>query len=372
VHYTLFVGSEGLSATEPAWRALEERVAVHAYQTHTFARLWYETIGKRSKATPVVVTYEECGEVLGIFPACVLPYGPIKLLTWMGAPFVQDYGDILWDPSASISPQEFIAEAMRLVRTQSWSGFFYLTNVRHDAVAYPTLSENIIAYKRSAAPYIEIPDTFDRFLELLGSSGRAKNMRRLIRRTKRDSDVSFEVLDSRSPDADEVLEWLFEAQKARYRGSRGRSDLYRPGHEEFRRAQLREQPGILLSRLSLKDRTIAADMACLRNRRMYGMLTSFDTQAASYSPGHMLTAHIVEYCCNNGVEIYDQGWGEEAYKYYWTNRHVAMTTFVNDNLRGRVLKSIAGARRKLAQVRRGNARSTSDPTPPIPSDSDRE
>lgn len=354
--YTVLSGSEGLRAVRAAWETLEKRVPVHVFQTYTFGRLWYDTVGAQSKARPLIVVLQEEGSVLGIFPACLVPYGPIKLLTWLGAPLLLDYSDILWDPSASISPESFIVDSLKLLRKEARNAFLYLTNVRDDAAAYSALTELMIPYKRTTAPHVEIPTAFDQYLESLGKGGRRRTIRRHMRRLEAAGAVSFEVLDKSSPGIDETLTWVLEMKKARYKGRRGRADLYLPGHEEFRRAQVREQPGMRVSRLAIDGTTIAADISCLHNGRLYGMVTAFDPKASSLAPGLVLTAYIVEHCSESGVHVLDLGWGDEPFKYMFTDQDVGMTTFVNDSVRGRLIKRIAGTRRALTQRIRGEAR----------------
>jgi CelD/BcsL family acetyltransferase involved in cellulose biosynthesis len=351
VAYTLLSGSEGLRAIQAAWEQLEERVPVHVFQTYAFGRLWFDTVGSRSGAIPLLVTYEESGNTLGIFPACIVPYGPIKLLTWLSAPMLQDYGDVLWDSSANISPESFVRDALELLLQHSHGAFFYLTNVRDDAVAYPALNASMIPYKRSRAPYVEIPGSFDDYLASLGRGKSAKTLRRKIRNVRAAGSVSLETLDRNSPGIDDALTWIIDRKKARHKGQRGRADLYLPGHEEFRRAQVRDQPGVRVSRLVLDGKTIASDVNCLRNGRLYGMITAFDPGAASFSPGLVLVAYLIKDCSERGIRILDMGWGDEPYKYLWTDLDVGMTTFVRNHARGRLLMRAAGLRRRLATWR---------------------
>lgn len=336
-------------------------MSCHVFQTFTFGRLWYETVGARTSATPLIVTYDEGGVTRGIFPACIVPFGPMSLLTWLSAPLLQDYGDALYDQSANLPADAFVREALAMVCRERPRAFLYLTNVREDGVAYPALASDLLVYKRSAGPYVEIPRDFQSYVSFVGATSRVKKVMKRVRRLERAKELGFDMVDASDPQLDDLLTWLFEKKKARYSGRGRRADLYRPGHEEFRRAQAHEEPGVCVSRLMIGGKVAAAGLVCLRNRRAYGLLSGFDPAESASSPGIVRTYLLLKYCSDHDIPVLDLGWGEEPEKYIWTSLDEKLTTFVSNDAKGRLLRRIASTRRAFSNPtasRKGRSRAS--------------
>jgi CelD/BcsL family acetyltransferase involved in cellulose biosynthesis len=172
VSYEVYEGAEGLERLRSAWEALEPTGADHIFQTYAHAELWQRDVGEPTGARPLVVGLREDGRVVGIFPACrVWQYG-VPLLTWVGAPRVLDYGDVIFDPEARTSVDEFVAGSLRILRRRAWGSALYLTNVRDDARAFGALSSQLREYRASTAPFVPIRGTWEDYLASRGHAFR--------------------------------------------------------------------------------------------------------------------------------------------------------------------------------------------------------
>ena len=199
--YSVHVGREALEDVFPAWEALAACCPGHVFQTTGFARSWMDTVGAEKGATPIVVTYEHAGDTVALLPLCIVRQGATVLLTWLGGPHMLDYGDILFDPERSnIAAEQFVRTAIDRARTHARGTFLYLPNVRLDAVCYNALESTMHEFKRGAAPYLELADTFADYITSLGRK-RRHNLSNFERRLERAGVVDFRVLEPDDPDS---------------------------------------------------------------------------------------------------------------------------------------------------------------------------
>ncbi|HEY3317550.1 MAG TPA: GNAT family N-acetyltransferase [Coriobacteriia bacterium] len=342
--YELLAGHEALDSARGDWEALQTSVPIHIFQTYDFARLWYDAAGRRAGAFPMIVTYAEDGCTTGLFPACLVRYGPARLLTWLAGPHVLDYGDIVFDASASRIPaEEFVAEALRLLRASAPLAFPYLTNVRDDAAASGALGTGMRAYKHCAAPYLPLGGDFDGYLASL-SRHRRHDLRRTLAKLDEAGEVRFRLLSREDADLDAVIERLMELKRSRY----GRT-AFRGGTEAFRKLQAREERHTFVGALTVGGVLAAAEMVCIYRDRMYLLLPGFDEAFAAYAPGKAVRYHLIRECFARGLETCDFCWGGAEHKYQWTDLETRLTTFVSGDLRGALLAGVAGGRRRRAR-----------------------
>lgn len=338
--YRLLAGSEGLDEASAGWRALESRAPCHPFQTYEFCRTWYQCVGERGGATPLIAAYEEDGETLGLFPASVMPYGPVRLLAWMAAPYLIDFGDVLFDgSSAGTSAAEFVEHSLSLLRSTAHGTVLCLNHVRSDAIAFETLDATQTAFKRDPSLYVPIVGDFDAYFSSLSGNAR-HNVRKALRRLQGSGEVRFRILAKDDPDFDRVATRFVELRERR----RGAS---RPGHADFRMEQARSEPSSTFAILTLNGAIIATDLIGVRAGRMYSVEPAFDDEFASHAPGKVLFYHLIRHCFEQGFDVFDFACGGESYKYQWTHDEVPLTTFVSGGVQGLVLKAASETRRRL-------------------------
>jgi CelD/BcsL family acetyltransferase involved in cellulose biosynthesis len=347
VPYELFAGAQALERVRSVWQALEQRIPCSVFQTYTFALDWYETVGIVTSAEPMIVVYSEDGVAKGIFPACKTRLGLVPILTWLGGPSLQDYGDVVFDESADLPIAAFLEESLRLIRARARGRLLYLSNVRADSLSYPALESTLRPFKHATAPYVRTDQPFEDIVANVRSHRKKLHYHRS--RLERAGAVGFDMLDASHPEIDDMMTWVIDRKRERYRGTRERVDLDMPGHVEFRRRQMHDEPGMYLSRLTLNGETIAANVNCVRDGVMAGMVSVFDERFRTYSPGIMCQLYLFKYCCEHGLKIMDMGWGGGEHKYMWTDTDVVMTTFVSNDLLGRAACAVGGARRRIAK-----------------------
>lgn len=353
-----FVDSEAdLQAMAGEWEDLAARSPAHIFQTHSFLSAWHRHVGMREGASLAIVTHREHFKLVGIFPACVVNIGAIRVLTWLGGLQVIDYGDVLYDQSAaSLGVDDFVFEALTTLRGRGRHSVAFFPNVRRDALAFGALSTRLLTHGNDAAPCVPIPGDFETYLGSLTQRMRHE-VRRRVRRLGELGEVDFRVVGPHEPEHDHVMTALIDQKRRRFAAPGAKSVLHRPGYEAFYREQSVESPWAHLSCLTLDGQVIAAHFGYLHKDRLYLLLTSFDESYAAYSPGKVLIYHLLKECTEQEIDLLDFCLGDESYKSDWAHESVQQTSFVSDDVPGHIFAAAAGLRRRGAQrlARRGKA-----------------
>lgn len=347
MRYRLYEGTAGLAEAKSGWEALEPRSSAHPFQRHEFARSWCATIGRTVGASPLAVALEQDGRIAGLFPACTVQHGPIRLLTWIGGPDRVDYGDILYDPTiAQIPAEEFVRDSLRLIRRHAPRTLTFLTNVREDALAYAGLSAELRDVKHSSAPYVPTIGPFDTFIKELPKRQRG-NLRRNLKRMEARGSLSLRWLDRGDTGIPDAVDRLLALNRDRFARIGAETNLFQPGNREFLRACATSDPAFAVAELMCGDKVAAIGLVCTYRGRMYFLHTAFEPDFAACSPGRVLTYWLLRQCFDARLEALDLGWGNEAWKYEWTDREMPLVTFVDRSLGGWALATAADARRRL-------------------------
>ena len=346
--YEIFEGSDGLTSVGTLWAGFEAVGADQVFQTFEYAQLWYSAIGASIGATPLIVTLREDGKVVGLFPACRVRQFGVPLLTWIGAPRVLDYGDVLFDPGAATPVEEFVEVSLQRLAQRAPMALIYLPNVREDARAVAGLHRFLRIFRETTAPYVPIVGTWEAFLARRGRDLR-KDLSRPLRRLEERGRVEFEMLSARDPGLEAALQALVSFQRARFDGAVNRTNLFDDRYVEFRRRQAMGPYG-RIAVLRVDGVPIAAALGALYRGRYYSVVPGFDHAFAAFSPGVLLKGFVVRTCFENGWDPCDFGWGDEPHKYRWTDTETKLTTFVSADWKGALLSAAATARHRIIEA----------------------
>ena len=82
---------------------------------------------------------------------------------------------------------------------------------------------------------------------------------------------------------------------------------------------------IHVSGLFLDDTIIAAHWGLIYRDRFYYLMPSFEGGSwAKYSPGRLLQEHLIKWCFDNGIKIFDLTVGDDSYKYNWADKEMKL------------------------------------------------
>lgn len=320
------------------------------FQTSGFVRSWIDTVGVTKRALPLVVTYEHHGQIVALFPACLVREGVVPLVTWLGGPHVLDYGDILFDREhANISAEQFVRVAIKRLRRRTPGACLYLPNVRLDAACYDGLAAILREVKRDVAPYVSLNGTYEEYLASLGRKHR-HNLANFDRKLARAGDVAFRVFTADDPDFDTTVAEVLRLQRLRFTDLPANAPVFDPCYEAFRLQHARCDGGPLVSSLTLDGLMVAGSLQCAFGDRMYYLVTAFDQEFAEFAPGKLLVSRLIQYSFERGLKAFDFCWGSEQYKYFWTSDEEPLASFVGRDPAGHVLTAAASLRRRIASL----------------------
>jgi CelD/BcsL family acetyltransferase involved in cellulose biosynthesis len=80
-----------------------------------------------------------------------------------------------------------------------------------------------------------------------------------------------------------------------------------------------------VSGLFLDDTIIAAHWGLIFRDRFYYLMPSFEGGPwAKYSPGRLLQEHLIKWCFDSGIKIFDFTVGDDSYKYNWADKEMKL------------------------------------------------
>ena len=165
-----------------------------------------------------------------------------------------------------------------------------------------------------------------------------KRMRWRMRKLEDVGPISF--MHSRSHDEIVAVIEAFRRQKKVRIDAMGVSagfdiDLVAAFMEE---AALSQEPGIELYALKAGEQIVAMYGGVSHAGAFHAMVNSFDTdpEISRTSPGELVTIHLLQALCNQGLKEFDLGVGEAAYKDKWCDRHEALVdSFIGVTAKGK-------------------------------------
>ena len=374
--------ADTLGAVEQTWRRLESEAEASPYQRFDWVAAYAATCLTRREQFRIAILEDAGGRPALLLPLAIERRHGLKVASPLGGKHANFNLPLM---RAGLAPEP--AEARALLAGIGREVGADLV-VSHNAPITWRSIANPLAAGGQASPSnaykltlsFDAEATFARV-----SSGLArKKLRHKERSLAKLGTVSF--LEARSEaEVDRILAALW-LQKSRRFQELGIDDPYAsPEAQEFVRcaslAGLDEgRPAIELHALLLDDAIVAAFGGAADARQLSGMFISFDdtSEAAKYSPGEILVAHIIRGQCERGRTAFDLGVGEARYKRIFCDEveHLA-DMVVPVTTAGRVygrlvsagieakrrIKASPRAMRLLAQVRRMRAKRPAEVEP---------
>jgi len=345
---------EDMAAIEDVWRAFEKTSISSAYQRFDFQNAWHETQGLHVRVQPRIVTGHSRGELLFILPFGEYRSGPVK--TWeflcgqhanynlalFSEPFMRATDEsamlhILKNVIAVSSPFDaLIMKAMPL----SWEG-----------IDNPLVLEGATRAPAEVYQGSLVADYDELFKQRRGASAGRKARRRLRKLTEI-GEVKF-VQTSNPTEMGRILRTFLAQKASRFARLQMPNAFDEPMASEFLHTLVADSvsddvPILELYALSINSEIYAILGGAAHRGRFTVYFNSIkEDELAKYSPGDLLTNHVVEQCCKRGLSTFDLGAGAAAYKEAWCkDTEPLFDVFVPLTLTGRA----ATASQKLAQV----------------------
>ncbi len=187
-------------------------------------------------------------------------------------------------------------------------------------------------------PYITLPKNYESYVDNLGKNMR-RNLKRYEKQALKDFDVQFLKYDKVGT-VQEAMKILFRLHQKRQnaKGEYGvfSNDTIRRFHIDLAQSFARNN-WLALFFLTFNDIPVSAVYAFEYNGKLYGYLSGFDPEYASYEPGQIAIQYLIKYAISRNLKELDFLRGDEAYKAHWTNsaRNNLMISFNKTSLKSR-------------------------------------
>lgn len=332
---TEVVGGADFARLRDGWCNLQEQVTASVpFHTWDWARAAFEESAARG-ARPAVIVAGPLEAPQVIWPLVIERKYGIRVARWLGEPLAQ-YGDVLIAPEATVEDLEAAWRQVQMLPVDA----VILCNVRETSAAHHWLQGRAqVIGNVECAPYMN----FSRMRECGGfertvGPRSARRQRSAHKRLAKLGTLDFKM--HAGPDARATAEEAIALKRA-WLSTRGL--VGSPLEDDGWRARLIQMacaPGGLVSALHLDGRLIAAEIGFRHRDHYVAYLGAFAADVRSYSPGRVQMRLTMDWCAEQGVEIFDFLAPDDPYKREWTCASAEVRTYAC----GRTLAGRAGLR----------------------------
>jgi CelD/BcsL family acetyltransferase involved in cellulose biosynthesis len=329
-----FTLHKGFSELNPStWNALvEQSIADTPFSQYEYLTEWWKTLGggEWKQAELVLVSARENDQLIGIAPLFITEYEGQQALLLVGSIEISDYLDLIvreQDLPAFLSGLlDFLASL-----PSAWSVI--------DWYNIPDSSPTLAALKAESekrgwthqeeiyrpTPRIPLNGSFEEYLSRLDKKQRHEIRRKMRRAAESELNVRFEIVD-KNADIESEIDAFFhlmmqDLNKANFLTSLMREQMSVTIRTAF------EQGYLWLAFLEVAGVKVAASLNFDYKNKLWGYNSGVSREHMELSPGWVLLAHTIQWCCENGRYEFDFMRGDEEYKYRFggVNRYVMRT-----------------------------------------------
>lgn len=314
-----FRDPEIFARLEPEWNTLLTRSATDTiFLTNEWQRTWWECLGDGELY--LVTVREDDGTLVGIAPLFAETTSTSeRALALVGCVDVSDYLDVIVAREHTESVYRALLDTLLRDDFPRWD-WLHLCNL---PAASPTNTQlKMLAEARGlmvqhgvrdVAPILELPATWDAYLDSLDKKQRHE-IRRKLRRVQ-ETQPRWYTID-RADDLDQAIGDFIELHKQSRPDKNVFMDVRMRGFFERLARALFARGWLQLSFLEIGGARAAAIMNFIYNNNVLVYNSGYDpVQYGAYSPGIVLFAYSIQDAITAGRRRYDFLRGNEEYKY---------------------------------------------------------
>ena len=312
----------GFSELAAQWSVLQLHGLSTPYQILTWMRAWTEAIASHAGIRPLLVAGRDGrGKVVLLLPLGLRKAGGVLFAEFLGGKHA-NFNMGLYDRTvvSELSGKDMKA-FLKTVAERHHIDLFSFTN---QPLAWDGQPNPMAQLAHSRSPDSGWKGTLARdpetLLRGLLSAERRKKLRSKERKLMEHGNISYSEAKT-SQEIDQALTAFLGQKRDRF-SQLGIADPFaEPGVEAFLRSGTALRPGDVRSPISLfvmklDDRVLSVFGGIIHRGRFAGMFTSFDGDpaVARSSPGELLLMNLVRMMCEQGLDTFDLGMGDAAYK----------------------------------------------------------
>jgi len=329
--------------SEATWNALvEASIADTPFSRHEYLSEWWKTLGggewnAGADGRPpelILVSARKNDQLIGIAPLFISDYDGQRALLLVGSIEISDYLDLivrLDDHARFLSGLlDFLGSSV----ADRWSAldWYNLPYSSPTLAALKTESERLgwshheEIYRPT--PRIALNGSFDEYLSRIDKKQRHEIKRKMRRAAESEKNVRFHVIDQ-TADIESEMSDFFGLM------------VQDPNKEQFLHPEMREQMTVTirnafqqgylwLAFLEVDGSKAAASLNFDYKNKLWGYNSGVGREHMELSPGWVLLAHVIQWCCENNRYEFDFMRGDEDYKYRFggVNKYVMRTKVV--------------------------------------------
>ena len=303
------------------WNSLVEQSSADTpFSRYEYLSEWWKTLGggEWKQAALVLVSATENEQLVGIAPLFITEYDGQQSLMLVGSIEISDYLDLIVRPDDLPRFLSGLLDFLASSFAGNWSAI--------DWYNLPDSSPTLAALKAESerrgwthheeiyrpTPRIPLNGSFEEYLSRLDKKQRHE-IRRKMRRAAESGRVRFYVVD-KSADIETELDAFFHLM------------VQDPNKAMFLRDAMREQMSstiqasyeqgyLWLGFLEVDGEKVAASLNFDYKNKLWGYNSGVSRAHMELSPGWVLLAHVIQWCCENNRYEFDFMRGDEEYKY---------------------------------------------------------
>ena len=321
-----------------SWNALaEQSITDTPFARHEYLSQWWQTRGGGEWPSDelVLVSASENDQLIGIAPLFIAEHDGQRALMLVGSIEISDYLDLIVGEQDS---QRFLSGLLDFLSSESnhWSAL--------DWYNIPDSSPTLAALKAAAdrrgwshheeiyhpTPHIPLSGSFEEYLARIDKKQRHEIRRKMRRAAESEKNVRFTIVNG-TEDIDAEINAFFDlmAQEP------SKAEFLHPAMREQMTATIQNahsQGYLWLAFLEIGGTKTAASLNFDYKNKLWGYNSGVSSEHRELSPGWVLLAHTIQWCCENGRYEFDFMRGDEEYKYRFggVNKYV---------MRARAIKS---------------------------------
>ncbi len=319
------------------WQEFQKGADCYGFQTYEWVSHWYQTIGLSLKIRLcIVLIWDENNTPILLFPFGIQEKMRISCLVFLDGG-ISDY-------NAPLVSSIFSSQHYKMEFSQLWER---ITDSlpEYDVIHLQKLPEFI---KDQTNPLVNLRVTSYRdnvyFTTLLDSwedfyQNRVKkkirlDSRRQKKRLNKLGDVRF-VIARDTSEIQAITAKMIEQKIRRYRETSVQNMFNETAYKQFysnAACRLVDSGLINVSALMVNDKIVATHWGMIHGERFYYLMPTYASgEWRRYSVGRLLLEHLIEWCIENKLKIFDFTVGSDPYKLDWCDKSMTLYEYIQIN-----------------------------------------
>jgi CelD/BcsL family acetyltransferase involved in cellulose biosynthesis len=305
------------------WPSLSElpgpsNVRAYPFQCRDHLKAWLDTIGAAENVKPIFVSVtEKNGAPLMMIPLGIVRRGYLRVLTFLDSGVADYNAPILYPAVQRLVKRDIVALWNTICHAAPPFDVAVLEKVPERVGDLPNPFRALVPQRMTMSGHVMSLEGFR--VEDVLSKHNLKKTRGKRRRLAEMGEVEFRTVADPS-EIDRVFAAFVRQKSRRYMETLGHPGFDVPGQRDYYRALTERLMGcgVELAYMSVGGEILGASWSLICGGRYYFMMTSYESGPwATYSPGRLLLEDLIDHAHRAGMNAFDFGLGDEAYKAKW-------------------------------------------------------